>query len=254
MSLDLPALLELACDSARAAGDILKEGAGLRHVNMQDAKDVKLKADVESEKLIRARLAGTGLPVIGEEQGGDPTLPERDEPYWVIDPLDGTYNYLRGVPLCCVSIGLMRGMEPILGVIHDFNLDETLSALATGPLLLNGEELRPEWPEQIDHAVLLTGFPAGRDYSGPALTAFISEVQRFKKIRMMGSAALALAWVARGLADAYCEESIRIWDIAGGLALAKAAGVAVRIRPSSTPEKPFSCNTWVATKEAWLPK
>lgn len=248
------ATLKTAIDAAEAAGNILAEGAGLRHINMQDAKDVKLKADIESEKLIRELLAPTGFPIVGEEEGGDDTLPEGDQPYWVVDPLDGTYNYLRGVPVCGVSIGLMCGMEPLLGVIHDFNCGETLAALATGPLCLNGEPIQPNWPNDLDHAVLLTGFPAGRDYSGPALSAFVRDIQRFKKIRMIGSAAMALAWVARGHADAYCEESIRIWDIAGGLALAKASGLAVRILPSATPDKPFSLNVWVAARDSWLPQ
>lgn len=253
MSKHLQQHLRLAVETAHAAGSILRGGVGLRHVNMQDAKDVKLKADVESEKLIRSRLLPTGLPVIGEEQGGDPALPDSDRTYWVVDPLDGTYNYLRGFPLCCVSIGLMRGREPLLGVIHDFNSGETWSALADGPLLFQGQPLKPVWPEEITHASLLTGFPAGRDYSTGALNAFVSEIQRFQKIRMIGSAALALAYVACGRGDAYCEESIRLWDIAGGLALAKAAGATVRIGPSTTPEKPFSCNVWVAGRAEWLP-
>ena len=64
---------------------------------------------------------------------------------------------------------------------------------------------------------------------------------------------MALAWVARGYADAYCEESIRLWDIAGGLALAKAVGITVKILPGTTPEKPFSCNVWVAAQTSWIP-
>lgn len=251
---DTEAYYDLAIKSAHAAGAILKEGAGLRHVNMQDSKDVKLKADVESEKLIRELLSPTGLPIVGEEEGGDESLPDSDKLYWVVDPLDGTYNYLRGTPLCCVSIGLMRGWEPVLGVIYNFNNDETYSAKADGPFLINNEAIQPQWPEQIDHASLVTGFPAGRDYSTEALTKFVSEIQRFQKIRMIGSAALAIAYVASGKADAYCEESIRLWDIAGGLALAKAAGAPYSIKPSATPDKAFSCNIWITGRKKWLPE
>lgn len=253
MELDLNALLSLSIEGAQAAGKILKDGAGLRHINMQDAKDVKLKADVESEKLIRELLGPTGLPIVGEEQGGDTSLPDGDQPYWVVDPLDGTYNYLRGLPQCCVSIGLLRGMQPLLGVIYDFNNEEIFCAIEGGPLMINGEPHNPEWPGHIDHASLVTGFPAGRDYSTEALGQFVKEIQRFQKIRMIGSAALAMAYVAAGRADAYCEESIRLWDVAGGLALARATGVAVQIKPSTTPEKAFSINLWIAAREAWLP-
>lgn len=248
------ALLSLAISSAHAAGAILCEGVGLRHVNMQDAKDVKLKADTESERLIRELLQPTNFPIVGEEEGGETSLPDQNQLYWVVDPLDGTYNYLRNLPLCCVSIGLMRGLEPVLGVIYDFNTDETFAALADGPLTLNGEAIGSQWPEQIEHAALVTGFPSGRDYSTDALSAFIASIQRFQKIRMFGSAALAMAYVAIGRADAYCEESIRLWDIAGGLALAKAAGVAVRIEPGKTSEKPFCYDLWIAGRPEWLPQ
>ena len=105
-------LLETAETVAREAGGILRDGAShLRNVEFQDQRDVKLRADIDSEELIRNRLqAACAYPVYGEEKGGDETLRERDEPYWVVDPLDGTYNYLRGSNLCAVSIGLMRGL------------------------------------------------------------------------------------------------------------------------------------------------
>lgn len=211
-----PDYLQIATESARAAGAILREGAGLRHVNFQDAKDVKLQADIESEQFIRARLtAATGLPIIGEEQGGDEKLPLRDELYWVVDPLDGTYNYLRGIPQCCVSIGLMRGLTPVVGAVYDFNADELFAGAAGWGVTVNGQAVSPVWPDKIENAVLVTGFPAGRDYSGPALRNFVHDIQRFQKIRMIGSAALATAYVAIGRMDAYCEETIRLWDIAG---------------------------------------
>lgn len=248
-----PDYLRIAANAARAAGRILKDGAGLRTINFQDAKDVKLKADVESEKLIRQMLTGaTGLPIIGEEEGGDEGLPHRDEFYWVVDPLDGTYNYLRGVPCCCVSIGLMRGLKPVVGVVYDFNTGELFAGIAGGPLTCNGQVLKPWWPETIDHAVLVTGFPAGRDYSGEALTQSVRDIQRFQKIRMIGSAAIAIAYVAIGRMDAYREESIRLWDIAGGLALAAASGATVTFMPSDN-DKPFAYDVWVTGRPEWQP-
>ncbi|GHC10019.1 inositol monophosphatase family protein [Cerasicoccus arenae] len=248
-----PDYLRIATEAARAAGAILKEGAGLRYVNFQDSKDVKLKADVESEKLIRQMLtAATGLPIIGEEEGGDESLPSKSELYWVVDPLDGTYNYLRGLPTCCVSIGLMRGMEPVVGVVYDFNAEELFAGAVGWGLTCNGQPLTPWWPEKVEHAVLVTGFPAGRDYGDRALRQFVSEIQRFQKIRMIGSAALALAYVAIGRMDAYTEETIRLWDIAGGLALAAASGAVVSAKPSKN-DKPFSYDVWVTGRREWQP-
>ncbi|MEO0794267.1 MAG: inositol monophosphatase family protein [Verrucomicrobiota bacterium] len=245
--------LQIAERAARAAGAILFEGAGLRVVNFQDAKDVKLKADVESEALIRELLSQeTGLPIVGEEEGGDESLPGKDELYWVVDPLDGTYNYLRSVPCCCVSIGLMRGLEPVLGVIYDFNTDEMFSGSAPGSLTCNGEPVEPWWPESIEHAVLVTGFPSGRDYSTEALAETFRDIQRFQKVRMIGSAAIALAYVAVGRFDAYREESIRLWDIAGGMALAVAAGAKFTITPSNN-GKAFAYDIWVTGRPEWQP-
>lgn len=229
---------------AREAGAILAGGVGLRHINFQDSKDVKLKADVESEKLIRTRLAAiSDFPIIGEELGGDASLPDGDVCYWVVDPLDGTYNYLRSLSACCVSIGLLRGLEPVLGVIFDFNSGECFTSDGE-TLWVNGEAIRPAWAESVGKGVLATGFPAGRDYSEAALKTFIKAIQTHGKIRMIGSAALALAYAAIGRVDAYTEDSVRLWDIAGGLALAKAAGANIRIAPATT-GKAFAYDVWV---------
>lgn len=251
---ELDALLELAQNTAREAGAVLLEhGEALRHVNFQDATDVKLKADTETEKRIRALLhAGSPYAIVGEEEGGDTTLPTQSVPYWVVDPLDGTYNYLRRNSQCCVSIGLMCGEQPLLGVIYNFNDGVLYRARKGGPLLENGVVVAPQWVDEDHEAVLSTGFPAGRDYGDEALLQFVRQVQQFKKIRMIGSAALAMAYVATGRFDVYCEEGIRLWDIAAGLALVEAAGASVHRIPN--PIKPFAYNLWIAGKPRWLPE
>lgn len=236
--------LKLAETIAREAGAILAEGAGLRHINFQDTRDVKLKADVDSEKLIRARLAQVSdFPIIGEEEGGDAALPDSDVYYWVVDPLDGTYNYLRSMPACCVSIGLMKGLEPVLGVIFDFNNGECFTADGE-TLWLDGKPIQPRWAESVGKGVLATGFPAGRNFSSDSLTLLIESIQSYGKIRMIGSASLALAYAAIGRVDAYTEDSIRLWDIAGGLALAKAAGATIEMTPATTGLS-FAYDIWV---------
>lgn len=244
--------LSLCEQTARTAGDVLLErGRELRHVNFQDATDVKLRADTESEALVRQLLsAQTDFPIVGEEEGGDTSLPAQDTPYWVVDPLDGTYNYLRRQPLCCVSIGLMQGEQPLLGVIYNFNDDTCYAARKGGSLLENGKAITPNWPESDDEACLATGFPAGRDYSDDSLLGFVRQVQRFKKIRMLGSAAIAMAYVCTGRCDIYLEEGVRLWDVAAGLALAEAAGAHVKRTPN--PAKPFAYNLCIAGREQWL--
>ncbi|MGF1449177.1 MAG: inositol monophosphatase family protein [Opitutales bacterium] len=257
-ALDLNATLAYAEAVAREAGTLLAAPTqDLLQVNARDAHDVKMQADVASEELIRERLENgrdtvPGLPVIGEEQGGDPGLLQADTHYWVVDPLDGTFNYLRGQRLCCVSVGLMRGLRPILGVIHDFNNHETMTGLADTPgsLRLNGEPVTPQWADTLAQACLCTGFPAGLDLTNEVLTVFIQRIQTFKKIRMLGSAALAMAAVALGRADLYFEPSINLWDIAGGLALLGAGGGHFHLTPVSGHPLRFDC--WALGREKWL--
>lgn len=247
---DLKNLLKIAEDAARDTGAILRAG-GNRRVALNSDTDVKLAADVDSEKLVRERLGATGLQIFGEELGGDPAL--YDSPgtlYWVVDPLDGTFNYQRGQPLTCVSIGLMCGSEPVLGVIYNFNADEMFSGVVGTGIFLNGEKIVPAWASEISQACLMTGFPALADKSPEALAPFIAEVGMFKKIRMIGTAALAVAYVASGRADVYSEKGTNLWDVAAGMALVKAAGGFVKIEP--TGKRALNFNLRCAAREEWL--
>ncbi len=243
--MDCQSLLELATESALEAGRILRQGAGhLREIQYLDKRDVKLQADVESEELIRKTLAeGSDFPVYGEELGGDAALVQRDIPYWVVDPLDGTYNYLRGSTVCGVSIGLLKGLQPQLGVIYDFNTLTCYSTLIANGLWVNGNQVTPSYADSIDQAALVTGLPAGMDRSPERMEAFLQRLSRFKKVRMVGSAALAMAYVASGVFDVYYEEGIRLWDVAAGLALIKAGGGDFKLTPSDS-GKPLAYDVW----------
>lgn len=247
---DLKKLLGVAESAARAAGAALRAG-GDRSVSLNSATDVKLAADVDSERLVRERLGATGLPVIGEELGGNPALYDSAGTlYWVVDPLDGTFNYQRGQPLTCVSIGLMRGNEPVLGAIFNFNADEMFTGLVGEGVFLNGEKIAPAWAEEISQACLMTGFPALADKSPDALAPFFAELGKFKKIRMIGTAALAVAYVAVGRADVYDEKGTNLWDVAAGMALVRAAGGFVRIEP--TGKRALNFNLRCAGREKFL--
>jgi len=241
-------------EAAKEAGHILKEGANkLRSVNAAQAHDIKLQADVDSEKLIRKILTDkTGLPVVGEELGGDTSLVEGESLFWVVDPLDGTHNYLRRVPICGVSIALMKGKDAVLGVFYDFNCDECFSAIvAEKKLYLNGKEIVPQWAETIDQASLHTGFPVAMDYSTEGLSAYFKKVQAYKKVRAIGSAASALAWVACGRFDAYYEEGSRLWDIAAGIALIQAAGGIIKMTPAKS-GKILAYDVWGVARSEFI--
>jgi len=242
----LAGLHEQALAAAAAAAGVLRAGAD-KTVDFISDEDVKLRADKDSERLVRERLAATGLPVIGEEFGGDAALfgdSTGGALYWVVDPLDGTANYLRDQPATCVSIALMRGREPLCGVVHDFNCGRVYSGRAGAGVFINGAPLSPKWAAAPAQAILMTGFPAAADKSEAAVAALVKRAARFKKIRMIGSAALAVAYVGTGLADVYFESRTNLWDIAAGLAIARAAGGAYSLRPA--PDKPL-CFDLVAT-------
>lgn len=250
---DPAALLPVALAAAREAGAILRdEGARLREVTFSDRSDVKLAADTAAERSIRAALtaATPEIPIYGEELGGDADLVAAGALLWIVDPLDGTFNYLRELPLCAVSIGLMRGTEPLLGVIYDFNQDRLYTGCGDR-FEINGEAATPSWAPERAQAALVTGLPAGLDKDPATLAAFAALLSPYKKVRMVGTAALALAFVASGRADVYFEPSIRLWDVAAGLALVKAAGGTLRVEPSAN-GKTLAYDVWAAGRAEFI--
>lgn len=220
-------------------------------VNSSGIKDVKIQADLEAEELIRKRLSAlSDFPILGEELGGKDAWIYQNKPYWIVDPLDGTYNYLRDMPLCCVSVGLFSGLTPIMGVVYNFTQEELFSGSAETGLRLNGQTIRPQWAQQASEAALMTGFPSGGDYSDGGISAFVETVQAYKKIRMIGTAALALAYVACGRADVYFEPHIKLWDVAAGLALVAAAGG--RFKLTKSPRHAFSYTVCAGPAQEWI--
>ncbi|MCE5228489.1 inositol monophosphatase [bacterium] len=214
---------DLAERAARAAGGLLREMmAGARVVLSEIGRDIKMQADRDAESLILKMLrAESPHPIISEETEQNETV---DGLYWVVDPLDGTLNFSRQIPACCTSIGLMRGDEPILGVIYDFNRDEMFSGIVGRGAWLNGKPMKVSEIGERSKAIVATGMPIKRDHSPESLREYINLLISFKKTRMFGAAAIALAYVACGRVDAYCEEDFMLWDVAGGAAIIRAAG------------------------------
>lgn len=228
-------LLHLAESTAIFAGSCLKNRREeWRSLKTASGHDVKIRADRESEKIIVERLAGSNIPIFSEEAGSIAAEKGRKKAadtnlLWIIDPLDGTLNYHQGLPLSCVSIALYNEALPILGVVFDFNYGDLFSGLVGSSAWLNHRPIRPSQVREISKAVLCTGFPVNTDFSRPALSRFIDGIQHFRKVRLLGSAALSLCYVACGRVDAYREENIMFWDVAAGLALVQSAGGTVKI-------------------------
>ena len=215
--------LKLAEWAARIAGKYLLEiWDEASTILASKGKDIKLKGDLESEKRIINYLEqNSPYPILSEERGKNVEfLIREDTIYWILDPLDGSLNYSRSTPLACVSLALWKGQKPILGVVYDFNRDELFSRIVGSDLTVNSKNVKSVFkPKAKKDSVIATGFPSGRSYDEDSLLPFLIMVQKYKKVRLLGSAALSLAWVAIGRFDVYSEEGIYLWDIAAGLAL-----------------------------------
>lgn len=247
----LTALLELAADAATTAGRALADRAsGWNDVRVESGKDIKIEADVNAEAIILEKLAaGSDIAILSEEKGWTGS---QDDYCWVVDPLDGTANYTQAIPFCCVSIALMQGWKPVLGVIYDFNHDDLFTGATGIEAMMNGAPMQPGTRTTTDKSVLVTGFPANRDFSPEALARFAGDVGGWRKVRMLGSAALSLAYIACGRADAYREENVMLWDVAAGCALVEAAGGTVKISGDDR-NKPVTVNAANAALIKTLP-
>lgn len=232
--------LFLAEEAARSAGSHLlqKRSSGIC-VDSEERRDLKLREDKTSEEIIIQRLREkTDFAIISEERGRSRTT--GDSRYcWIIDPLDGTFNYMMGLPMCCISIALWKDQTPLLGVVYDFNRDELFSGIANASSWMNGFPICVRSVMDRRKAVLLTGFPVSTDFSSRGILEFVHQVQEFKKIRLLGSAALSLAYVAAGRADVYMERDIKIWDVAAGMAIVQGAGGTI-LRQSSAAQDALS--------------
>lgn len=229
--------LAIAETTARAAGNmILSERSLGRRVLAELCSDVKLEADLMLERFILNALAKqTGLPILSEECGWENGRESESGLHWIVDPLDGTVNFSRAIPLSCISIALWEGDRPLLGVIYDFYRDECFSGLNGLGAWLNGELIRVSQVADKQRAMICTGFPPVTDFDSPALSRFVDRLRVYRKVRSLGSAALSIAYVACGRMDLYLENDLRIWDIAAGIPMVLAAGGQVRYEPINLP-------------------
>jgi len=216
--------LELAKNAAIKAGSmLLNSKTDLNQENTSDGKDIKLVADIEAEILIKAYLSSNSdIPILGEESGA--SVRDLGKTFWVIDPLDGTANYSRNIPICCVSIALISDLQPVIGVINDFNNNDMYEGSIETEAKLNNKKIMVNNNSKKNESILLTGLPLLTDYSDDALLNMVRDFQLWKKVRMIGSAAMASVYVASGKADMYKEQGAFLWDIAAGASIVNAAG------------------------------
>jgi myo-inositol-1(or 4)-monophosphatase len=232
--------LDAAKEAARAAGELLRARFGKPlNVNATTAHDIKLEVDVLTQNLIAGKLLGhfPEHALYGEEGiVGD----QSSDHQWVVDPLDGTVNYFYGIPHFCVSIALRFRGEIIVGVIYDPIREELWSGEKGQPPLLNGKEFKVSSRAALAEAVISVGLSKTGATIDAGLPLLQEMVHRVRKCRMLGSAALDMAYVACGRLDAYIEQGISLWDIAAGWLLIEGAGGRVEMKPRSDQPDKFS--------------
>ena len=192
-------------------------------VSAKGRQDLVSDVDRTTEASLRDALTNAFpyTTFLGEEGGG--TVGDLA---WVVDPIDGTSNFVRGMPHWCLSVGLLHLGRPVLGVIHDPNLNETFTGVVGTGAWLNGDPIRVGSARPLSEATLGIGFNLKADRARHA--ALIGKLISHDCLyRFMGSGALGLAWAAAGRTDGFWEERIMPWDVAAGLAIAEAAGAQV---------------------------
>jgi myo-inositol-1(or 4)-monophosphatase len=232
--------LDAAEKAAHAAGELLRQNFNLpRRVNAAEAHDIKLEIDVETQTLITDLLLKEfpNHALYGEEGVvGD----QSSDHQWVVDPLDGTVNYFYHIPHFCVSIALRFKGEIIVGVIYDPVRDELWSVQKGAKPTLNGQEFRVSQRADLAEAVISVGLSKTGVTIESGLPLLQQMIHRARKCRLMGSAALDLAYVACGRFDAYIEQGVSLWDIAAGWILIETAGGTVDVRPRTDMKDKFS--------------
>ena len=220
-------LLELSKNTASIALDKLielgKEDKKCYSFDSVIPREIKATADAVIEKIILDKLIPTGIDIISEECGlliGNKSSPLR----FIIDPIDGTVNFVRGIADCSVSIALFDDDKPIFGVIASYP-DGNISWGGIGIGAYCGDyKIKVSTIDTPKKGVLCTGFPSRYKYDAESISLLIDLIAKFGKTRMLGSASQSLLLVAKGAVEYYSEHEIMLWDVAAGIAILEGAG------------------------------
>lgn len=232
---NLVALLETCETAARAGGRELLSWRGRFQSREKGVTDFVTDADLASEAAIRS-IVNDRFPdhaFIGEEQPPDQFPADPNQITWIVDPLDGTTNYLHGYPHYAVSVAVARGNRLLAGVIYDPIADQCFAASAGRGAKCNGVTLRVSDTPHIGAALVAVSLPARVQPDSPDLADFVEAAQVCQGVRRSGSAALNLAYVASGALDAFWATHIKPWDVAAGVLLVLEAGGVVTGRDGS---------------------
>lgn len=218
--------LDLAERAAVRAGELIRDSVNnVIRVEHKSAIDLVTAVDRQSEQLIvgliRERYPSHSIVAEEETAISDTYTPYR----WIVDPLDGTTNFVHGYPQFAVSIALVHAQEIAVGVVHDPMRGETFTAMRGGGARMNGDVMRASAVDELDKALLATGFPYDRrERADEYLALFKRFMCAAQGIRRAGAAALDLCYVASGRFDGFWERKLHAWDVAAGTLIVREAG------------------------------
>ncbi len=223
--------MESAKQAARMAGDLLQKHFGEKLiVDERTAHDIKLRLDKQCQQLIRSTLAADfpSYAFLGEEGGNG------GEIEWIVDPLDGTVNFFYGIPIFCVSIALRAHGVLQLGCVYAPMTRELYTAQLGGVPTLNGKPIHVSTRSQMEQAVVFVGHGTHDGSGATGIRRFAHISSQVCKVRILGSAALSLCYIAAGKLDAYIEQSIHLWDFAAAQVILEAAGGKLEFTPRTS--------------------
>ena len=217
-------LLAVAVEAAQAGGKVLLDWVGRFSVREKKRADLVTEADHASQETIHRIIVGR-WPAHGflGEEGLNAECDESGY-RWIIDPLDGTSNYVHGFPYFCVSVAVEKAGELIAAAIFDPNRDETFTATHDGVAQLNGVEISTSGETVLASAMGMASLPVGAGPDDPAVERFLSSMSHLQTVQRSGSAALNLCCVASGRIDAFWSTSLKPWDVAAGTLIVQRAG------------------------------
>jgi myo-inositol-1(or 4)-monophosphatase len=229
MELDLDKLLDVAVRSAQKAGQhAIKNYRRRKDITQRFEHDVKLELDLECQEKAEQviRKAYPEHNILGEEKG---TLTTGPEPLWIIDPIDGTVNFLHGIPLWCASVAVQVEGRIVAGAVFLPEMEECYTATIHHLSRCNGKLIHASEVKRLEDALVLTGLSKHVHTSPEAGDVFRAVSERAQKVRIMGAAAVDICHVACGRADGYIETGIYLWDVAAGGLIAERAGARIEV-------------------------
>jgi len=225
--------MQVAVEAAHAAGQVLCDMLETASVREKAPKDLVTDADVAAQNEIQQRIAAV-FPThsfLGEESSDQPVTPATAhvEPWrWVVDPLDGTVNFVHRLPNFAVSIALMNRDTTVLGVVFDPMAKEMYAATLGGGATINGKPLRSSLCTKLNAALVAASFPPNIQRGSVEVEQFIEILIQSQSVRRLGSAALNLCYVGHGRLDGYWASCLKVWDVAAGALIADEAGAVLR--------------------------